>query len=61
MYELLYHRICLDFTYGLRNRGSFVRRLGTQVESVMWKTLSPGEILFRIESHVFASEEYECK
>ena len=27
----------------------------------MWKTLSPGEILFRLESHVFASEEYECK
>ena len=27
----------------------------------MRKTLSPGEILFRIESHVFASEEYECK
>ena len=25
------------------------------------ETLSPGEILFRIESHVFASEEYECK
>ena len=25
--------------------------------SVMWKTLSPGEILFRIDSHVFASEE----
>ena len=25
--------------------------------SVMWKTLSSGEILFRIESHFFASEE----
>ena len=23
--------------------------------------VTPGEILFRIESHVFASEEYECK
>ena len=23
--------------------------------------VNPGEILFRIESHVFASEEYECK
>ena len=23
--------------------------------------VTPGEILFHIESHVFASEEYECK
>ena len=26
-----------------------------------WKTLSPGEILFRIASHAFARDECECK
>ena len=36
------------------------RTLRTQIK-LMWKTLIQGEILFRIESHVFASEEHERK
>ena len=55
------YRICLVFKYGPRNRGSLIRTFKTQISGVMWKTLSPGEIPFRIESQVFASEEYECK
>ena len=35
--------------------------LNTVKYSIIWKTLSLEEILFRIESHVFASEEYEYK
>ena len=67
---VIYHRIGLDFKNGLRNRGSFVhsqsiqkenkRRLGTQIMCDV-DNFKPGDILFRIESHVFASEEYECK
>ena len=30
-------------------------------QSGMWKTWSPGEILFQVESHFFASKENECK
>ena len=52
-----------------QKRGSFVgsqsirktKEHSEHKESVMFKTQSQGEILFRIESHVFASEEYECK
>ena len=36
------------------------RTLRTQIMCDV-ETLTPGEILFRTESHVFASEEYECK
>ena len=27
----------------------------------MWKTLSSGEILCRVQNHVFASDEYKCE
>ena len=37
-----------------------LRTVRTQMKCDV-ENLSPGEILFGIESHVFASEEYECK
>ena len=37
------------------------RALSTQIKCDVQHRQSPGEILFRIESHVFASEEYHCK
>ena len=37
------------------------RALRTQIKCDVQHRQSPGEILFRVKSHVFASEEYQCK
>ena len=60
------HRICLNFKYSPQNQGSFVcsqsiqkenkRTFRTQIKYDV-ENLKPGEILFGIESHVFASED----
>ena len=64
-------RVSLDFKYGPRNRGSFVRSqsiqkenkrtLTTQIKCDVENLRPRRNPFFRIESHVFASEEYGYK
>ena len=64
-------RVCLDFKYGPRNRGSFVRSqsiqkedkrtLRTQIKCDVENLKSRRNPFIRMESHVFASEEYGYK
>ena len=57
----VYHRICLDFKFCRPNRGSLVRRHEHSTIDADVENLKAPEILFRVESHVFASEEFERK